>query len=146
MSAMMGASRKITLSATQSEQIREIFELFDTDGGGCIDRGELDFAMVALGFQKKQRARNARLQNTNSEMLDSMMEDGTVTLDEFEALMTGELGGRNPVETLLAVFAVLSNCNLDRGKSVEDSYITLATLSEACDMYEVLLQPRIFFE
>ncbi len=33
-------------------QIREIFELFDTDGGGSIDRGELDFAMSALGFQK----------------------------------------------------------------------------------------------
>ncbi len=33
-------------------QIREIFDLFDTDGGGTIDRGELDFAMSALGFQK----------------------------------------------------------------------------------------------
>ncbi len=32
-------------------QIKEIFDLFDTDGGGTIDRRELDLAMVALGFQ-----------------------------------------------------------------------------------------------
>jgi Ca2+-binding EF-hand superfamily protein len=32
-------------------QIKEIFDLFDTDGGGYIDRRELDLAMVALGFQ-----------------------------------------------------------------------------------------------
>jgi hypothetical protein len=34
-------------------QIREIFNLFDTDKGGSIDVGELDFAMNALGFQVK---------------------------------------------------------------------------------------------
>ena len=34
-------------------QIREIFNLFDTDGGGTIDKGELDFAMSALGFHVK---------------------------------------------------------------------------------------------
>jgi Ca2+-binding EF-hand superfamily protein len=35
-------------------QISEIFNLFDTDKGGSIDLGELDFAMNALGFQVKQ--------------------------------------------------------------------------------------------
>ena len=34
-------------------QIREIFNLFDTDGMGTIDKGELDFAMNALGFHSK---------------------------------------------------------------------------------------------
>ena len=34
-------------------QISEIFNLFDTDGGGTIDRGEIDFAMNALGFHSK---------------------------------------------------------------------------------------------
>ena len=34
-------------------QIREIFNLFDPDGVGTIDKGELDFAMSALGFHVK---------------------------------------------------------------------------------------------
>jgi Ca2+-binding EF-hand superfamily protein len=39
------------LSEAQAAQIKEIFYLFDTDGGGTIDTQELGFAMVALGFQ-----------------------------------------------------------------------------------------------
>ena len=40
-----------TLVALQQSHIREIFNMFDTDGGGTIDAGELDVALVALGFQ-----------------------------------------------------------------------------------------------
>ena len=43
---------KITLSDTQLAQIHEIFDLFDTDGGGSIDKRELELALGALGFQK----------------------------------------------------------------------------------------------
>ena len=33
------------LSPKQQSQIKEVFELFDTDGGNYIDRDELDAAM-----------------------------------------------------------------------------------------------------
>jgi Ca2+-binding EF-hand superfamily protein len=134
-----GGIHKIALSEAQSSQIREIFELFDTDGGGNIDRSELDLAMVALGFQKKQRSRatpaKPRPSVMSSGMLDSIVKDGSVTVEEFTALMTGELSGRDPVETLRAVFAVLSGVGGEG--AVEGSVITLDSLAEACNMYEV---------
>ncbi len=40
-----GTNVHIALSEAQEAQVKEIFYLFDTDGGG------LNFAMVALGFQ-----------------------------------------------------------------------------------------------
>jgi hypothetical protein len=46
-----GANSHLALSEAQEAQIREIFYLFDTDGGGTIDTRELSSAMVALGFQ-----------------------------------------------------------------------------------------------
>ena len=46
-----GAGGQLVLSEEQEAQIREIFLLFDTDGGGTIDTRELNFAMIALGFQ-----------------------------------------------------------------------------------------------
>ena len=44
---------QITLSEAEEAQIREIFDLFDTDGGGTIDKRELEIAMIALGFQSE---------------------------------------------------------------------------------------------
>ena len=34
-------------------EIKEAFDLFDTDGGGTIDPGELKAAMTSLGFEAK---------------------------------------------------------------------------------------------
>jgi Ca2+-binding EF-hand superfamily protein len=77
---------RIALSEAQEAQIREIFDLFDTDGGGSIDRREMDFAMVALGFQSDGGRANAE----TAQRIEAIVADGTVTLEEFSALMTGE--------------------------------------------------------
>ncbi len=81
-----GGGVRIALSDSQEAQIREIFDLFDTDGGGSIDRREMDFAMVALGFQSEGGQANAE----TAQRIDAIVADGTVTLEEFSALMTGE--------------------------------------------------------
>jgi len=36
-------------------EIKEAFDLFDTDGGGSIDPKELKAAMVSLGFEAKNQ-------------------------------------------------------------------------------------------
>jgi hypothetical protein len=79
---------RITLSDTQLTQIREIFELFDTDGGGSIDRRELDLALVALGFQKEEPTRPppGKNQQKGSGALANIVKDGTVTLAEFRCM------------------------------------------------------------
>jgi Ca2+-binding EF-hand superfamily protein len=50
----------VVLSDQQLAQIREIFDLFDTDGGGSIDATEMDAAMFALGLQPSERSSTAR--------------------------------------------------------------------------------------
>jgi hypothetical protein len=50
-----GAGAASRLMEGRESQIREIFLLFDTDGGGTIDARELGFAMIALGFQAARR-------------------------------------------------------------------------------------------
>ena len=148
-SAQMGSSPPVTAIRTQSEkslasriklskaqetQIREIFELFDIDGGGTMDRRELDMAMVALGF-KAQPARLARGRKRGAAVVEeAMMQDGSVDLEEFTALMKGELGGRDPMEAVRAAFAYLSRHDGDRQS---DGLITLGKLQAACKELEV---------
>uniref|UniRef100_A0A669ER39 Centrin 1 n=2 Tax=Oreochromis TaxID=8139 RepID=A0A669ER39_ORENI len=45
---------KPELTEVQKQEIREAFELFDTDGSGYIDVKELKVAMRALGFEPKK--------------------------------------------------------------------------------------------
>lgn len=42
------------LSDEQKQEVKEAFELFDTDKDGCIDYHELKVAMRALGFDLKK--------------------------------------------------------------------------------------------
>ena len=46
--------KKAGLSEEQIEEIREAFNLFDTDHSGSIDYRELKAAMRALGFEVKK--------------------------------------------------------------------------------------------
>jgi Ca2+-binding EF-hand superfamily protein len=119
-------SLQILLSPAQQDQIRQIFELFDTDGGGSIDRSELEFAMTALGFHSQNH--HAAI------LLDSIAGDGRVTLTEFSSLMTGEVLGSNQFEGVQAVFAALSKPD---GESRHNNLITLRKLEDACLKYEV---------
>lgn len=45
---------KPELTEEQKQEIREAFDLFDTDGSGTIDAKELKVAMRALGFEPKK--------------------------------------------------------------------------------------------
>lgn len=47
-------SKQPDLNADQKQEIREAFDLFDTDGSGTIDVKELKVAMRALGFEPKK--------------------------------------------------------------------------------------------
>jgi Ca2+-binding EF-hand superfamily protein len=121
------------LSKAQTDQIREIFQLFDTDGTGCIEHQEIKFAMSALGFQT-----TTGKGKTSDEvaMLQVILGDGKVTLDEFSALMTGEIGGYKPYEEARTVFALLSRSD---GDETRDGLITLNKLEAVCMEYQVFL-------
>jgi Ca2+-binding EF-hand superfamily protein len=132
------ANDQISLSEAQENQIKEIFALFDTDGGGSIDRKELEFAMTALGFQSQDadinRLKGKQSASTSNNLLDTIVGDGKVTLAEFIGLMTGEVMGRNQHEEAQTVFAAL--CGSD-GEGRHDNLVTLGKLEAACRKFEV---------
>lgn len=130
----------ISLSVLQTAQIEEIFNLFDTDGGGSIDRSELELALVALGFQRKMKSRKDRKGKATTEMIQSIAADGTVTLDEFTSLMMGEINGRDPMDNVEAVFTILSKSD---GNRDADGLITVAKLNAACKEFEVWSRPPL---
>jgi Ca2+-binding EF-hand superfamily protein len=48
------ANLKLELSEEQKSDIREAFNLFDTEGNGSIDTKDLKVAMRALGFEPRK--------------------------------------------------------------------------------------------
>merc|ERR1712091_774523 len=48
------ASELKSLTEEQKQELREAFDLFDTDGSGAVDASELHTAMKALGFEQKK--------------------------------------------------------------------------------------------
>lgn len=79
--------QKQELSEEQLQELREAFDLFDTDGSGSIDVKELKVAMRALGFQvKKEEVRK---------MIADIDKDGneSIDFDEFVQMMTAKMVG-----------------------------------------------------
>ena len=121
------------LSKAQADQINEIFQLFDTDDTGFIEQNEIKFAMSSLGFQTDE----GKVKSPDElATLQAILGDGKMTLDEFSALMTGEIGGHKPYEEARAVFALLSQSN---GDDCHDGLITLSKLETVCTEYQVFL-------
>mmetsp|Transcript_14554 Transcript_14554/g.28155 ORF Transcript_14554/g.28155 Transcript_14554/m.28155 type:complete len:112 (-) Transcript_14554:528-863(-) len=90
MSRMQRKNKKYTegrpgLSEDEIEEIREAFNLFDTDGSGTIDPKELKAAMQSLGFEAKNQ--------TIYQMIGDIDKDGSGSIDfeEFLDMMTGKL-------------------------------------------------------
>ena len=49
-----GRKGRTELTEEQKQEIKEAFDLFDTDGSGSIDAKELKVAMRALGFEPRK--------------------------------------------------------------------------------------------
>merc|ERR1712216_877755 len=83
--ASQRASQIKTLTDVQKNDLREAFELFDTDGSGAIDIAELNTAMSALGFEPKK--------GEIDKMVRDMDKDGdaTVDLEEFFIMMAEQM-------------------------------------------------------
>merc|ERR1711935_1044868 len=83
--ATAGAKKagKSDLSEEQKQEIREAFDLFDTDGSGAIDAKELKVAMRALGFEPKK--------DEIRKMISDIDKDGDGTIDFDEIMMAFRL-------------------------------------------------------
>ncbi|KAJ3391377.1 Centrin-1 [Entophlyctis sp. JEL0112] len=92
-----------TLSADQKQEIREAFDLFDTDGSGTIDVKELKVAMRALGFEPKKEE--------IKKMIDGIDKSGSGTIDfnEFLALMTAKMAEKDSREEIRKAFRLFDD-------------------------------------
>ena len=84
------------MTEEQKQEIREAFDLFDTDGSGTIDAKELKVAMRALGFEPKKEE--------IKKMIADIDKDGSGTIDfnEFLEMMTAKMVCRSPAYQCLS--------------------------------------------
>lgn len=93
------------LTNDQRQEIREAFDLFDTDGSGSIDAKELQVAMRALGFESgDQEIRK---------MIDDIDKDGSGAIDfeEFLQMMTEKIGERDTKGEISKTFRLFADEN-----------------------------------
>lgn len=95
--------RRRELREEQKLEIKEAFELFDSEKTGKMDYHELKVAMRALGFDVKKAhvqelMRSYDKQNT-----------GHITQSDFEEIMTQKFLDRDPSEELLKAFRLFDD-------------------------------------
>merc|ERR1712216_526398 len=93
------------LTDEQKQELREAFDLFDTDGSGAVDFSELHTAMKALGFEPKKEEIN--------KMVKEMDKDGDATVDfeEFCIMMAEKMNQKDGKEEMLKGFKLFDDDN-----------------------------------
>ncbi|KAK7853429.1 caltractin [Quercus suber] len=89
------------LSQQKRQEIKEAFELFDTDGSGTIDAKELNVAMRALGFEMTEEQINQMIADVDKDG------SGAIDFDEFVHMMTAKIGERDTKEELMKAFHII---------------------------------------
>lgn len=96
---------KFELTEEQKQEIREAFDLFDTEKSGRIDAHEMKVAMRALGFDVKK------------EQVLKLMEEydrdgqGSIDFNDFLEIMTEKISQRDPNEEILKAFRLFDDDN-----------------------------------
>ena len=100
--------RRFELTDEQRQEIREAFELFDSDKNGLIDAHEMKVSMRALGFDAKK------------EEVLRMMDDCThrdqhnqplIDLHGFTDIMTDKFAQRDPRQEMIKAFQLFDEQN-----------------------------------
>jgi len=98
-----GKGGKAELTEEQKQEIREAFDLFDTDGSGTIDAKELKVAMRALGFEPKKEEIKKMIADIDKDG------SGTIDFDEFLQMMTAKMSEKDSREEILKAFRLFDD-------------------------------------
>ena len=112
-------NNRTELTEEQKQEIKEAFDLFDTEGRNEIDAKELKVAMRALGFEpKKEEVRKILSEiDRNGE--------GVVRFEDFAEIMTVKMLERDPVEEMKKAFMLICEEGHDK--------ITLKSLKKTAE-------------
>ncbi|XP_074962418.1 centrin-2-like [Phalacrocorax aristotelis] len=97
------ASPKLELTEEQRQEIREAFDLFDTDGTGNIDVKELKVAMRALGFEPKKEEIKKMISDIDKEG------SGKISFNNFLVVMTQKMAEKDSKEEILKAFKLFDD-------------------------------------
>ena len=97
-SALGRPKKRTELTEEQRQEIKEAFDLFDTDGSGNIDAKELKVAMRALGFEPKKDEIKKMIAEMDAD------QNGVIDYNDFVELMTVKMAERDPMEEMMKAF------------------------------------------
>jgi len=103
-----GQRRKLTyerpgLTEDEIDEIREAFNLFDTEGSGTIDPRELKAAMQSLGFDSKNPTVYQMIAELDREV------SGSIDFEDFLDAITTKLGDKETREGIAKIFALFDD-------------------------------------
>jgi centrin-3 len=95
--------RRPELTEDQKAEIREAFELFDSNKTGCVDYRELKVSMRALGFDVKK-----------AEVMDLMKkydrnDTGTIQWEDYFEILSEKYLNRDPIEEIIKAFKLFDD-------------------------------------
>ena len=98
-----GKSKRRELAEEQKQEIKEAFELFDTDKDSAIDYHELKVAMRALGFDVKKADVLKILRDYDKEAT------GKIHFEDFQEVMSDWMLDRDPQEEIFKAFKLFDD-------------------------------------
>ena len=107
------------LTPEQVQEIKEAFDLFDTEGRNEIDAKELKVAMRALGFEPKKEEARKILSDIDKNG------EGVIKFEDFAEIMTSKMLERDPVEEMKKAFMLICEEGHDK--------ITLKSLKKTAE-------------
>ncbi|KAK0162616.1 hypothetical protein PV327_006381 [Microctonus hyperodae] len=97
------ATQKQELTADQKADVKEAFDLFDTDGTGVISTNELKVALRALGFEPKKDELKKIISDIDPN------KTGKISFEEFLNLMTTKMREKDSKEEVLKAFRLFDD-------------------------------------
>ena len=101
------------LTDSQKSEIKEAFDLFDTNGSGIIDIKDLKVALRALGFEPAKEEIKKLISDLNNSSANRDREkdkEGQVTIDfnDFLEIMTTKMSEKDSSDELEKAFILFS--------------------------------------
>ena len=102
-SSINNRKKRPELTEEQKQEVKEAFDLFDTDKNGSIDYHELKVAMRALGFDIKKAEVIKLMQEYDRN------ETGQVGFSDFVEIMTQKISERDPDQEIIKAFKLFDD-------------------------------------
>ena len=98
-----GRKKRPELTEDQKAEIKEAFDLFDSNKTGCVDYRELKVSMRALGFDVKK-----------TEVMELMKrydrnDTGSIQWDDYFEILSEKYLNRDPIEEIIKAFKLFDD-------------------------------------